>query len=270
MRNRGLVGIGGLIPISKLTEQNISISKGTMTFCLGRNGFFGYFPSNSHSKSPSHDSPYHVSDLGDSLGWWSTYALEEYPKNPKSIDMEDVNRQLRERHAIWSNPVIQAIINQDTQLAKHIYPTWTSPPIPTWSRNGIILVGDAAHALPSTSGQGSSQALEDVECLALFLAHELRHANESEGGDLLKTITTAAQHYEALRRPHVTKILEISRKMQNQKRDMSVVKEWIMFAVMWAFRFFPSILSKSAVEEYDISEEVSKAIQTLEKDQKAN
>ncbi|TPR01049.1 Integral peroxisomal membrane peroxin family protein [Aspergillus niger] len=46
-----------------------------------------------------------------------------------------------------------------------MWPTWTSPPLPTWEREGVVLVGDAAHALPSTSGQGASQALEDVEAL---------------------------------------------------------------------------------------------------------
>lgn len=241
-----------------------------MTFCFGRNGFFGYFPTNTDPKSPHRDSPYHVSELGDSLSWWSTYSLEECPKDPRTIDMEDVNRQLRERYAGWSNPIIQAIIKRDGQLVKNVYPTWTSPPIPTWSRNGIILVGDAAHALPSTSGQGSSQALEDVESLALFLAHELRRAKK-EKQDQQKAITTAAGHYESLRRPHVAKILEAARKMQNNKRDMSLLQEGIMFAAMWTFGLFPSLFAKGlkAVAEYDVSEEVEKVIQKLDKEKSA-
>lgn len=58
----------------------------------------------------------------------------------------------------------------------NMYPTWTVPPLPTWERDGVVLVGDAAHALPPSSGQGSSQALEDVEAFALFLGHYMRRA----------------------------------------------------------------------------------------------
>ncbi|KIW91657.1 uncharacterized protein Z519_07625 [Cladophialophora bantiana CBS 173.52] len=54
------------------------------------------------------------------------------------------------------------------------YPTWTTPELPSWSSRGrAVLVGDAAHALQPSSGQGACQALEDAEALALFLRHYL-------------------------------------------------------------------------------------------------
>jgi 2-polyprenyl-6-methoxyphenol hydroxylase-like FAD-dependent oxidoreductase len=38
--------------------------------------------------------------------------------------------------------------------------------VPTWHRDNLILVGDAAHAALPTSGQGACQALEDAWHLA--------------------------------------------------------------------------------------------------------
>jgi salicylate hydroxylase len=43
-------------------------------------------------------------------------------------------------------------------------------PIPTWTRGRVILIGDAAHAMLPTQGQGASQSFEDAEALKAYLA----------------------------------------------------------------------------------------------------
>lgn len=42
-------------------------------------------------------------------------------------------------------------------------------PLPTWTKGRAILVGDAAHAMLPTQGQGASQSVEDAEALQSFL-----------------------------------------------------------------------------------------------------
>lgn len=42
-------------------------------------------------------------------------------------------------------------------------------PLPTWTRGRAILVGDAAHAMLPTQGQGASQSFEDAEALRAYL-----------------------------------------------------------------------------------------------------
>lgn len=204
-----------------------------MNFVFGNNGFFGYYFSESADSEPHRDSPYHISEPGDRLFWWSTYGISQCP-NPKSIDTEDVTRQLLERHKSWGDPVIQRILN--SLHVENMYPTWTVPPLDTWERYGVILVGDAAHALPPTSGQGSSQALEDSEALTLLLAYQMKQIYKPDTADVAELkalITKAAKQYIDLRMPRVTRILEESRKMQNHKRDMGVIQEHLMYGVMW-------------------------------------
>ncbi|PYI12702.1 monooxygenase [Aspergillus sclerotiicarbonarius CBS 121057] len=41
-------------------------------------------------------------------------------------------------------------------------------PLETWCRGRVILIGDAAHAMLPTQGQGGSQAIEDAEALGAF------------------------------------------------------------------------------------------------------
>ncbi|KAH8647760.1 hypothetical protein BX600DRAFT_443106 [Xylariales sp. PMI_506] len=43
-------------------------------------------------------------------------------------------------------------------------------PLSTWTRGRVILIGDAAHAMLPTMGQGASQSVEDAEALQSYLA----------------------------------------------------------------------------------------------------
>ncbi|KAI5459130.1 hypothetical protein BGZ63DRAFT_415784 [Mariannaea sp. PMI_226] len=256
----GLVGIGGFIPASEVKD---CVEKGSMNFIFGGNGFFGYFFSDSSLSDPHRDSPFHISEPGDSLAWWSTYQIKECPDR-KSIDIQDVTRQLRERHSHWKDPVVQKVL--ESVQVQNMYPTWTLPPLPTWERDGVVLLGDAAHALPPTSGQGASQALEDCEAFALLLAHHINKladensSVEQEQAALNQAINAAANQYVALRQPRVGEILKAAQRMQNTKRDMGVIQEYAMYTFMKLYGLFPSLAGKPIrkVTEYNISEEVSR------------
>ncbi|KAL3471167.1 hypothetical protein BJX99DRAFT_250646 [Aspergillus californicus] len=53
-------------------------------------------------------------------------------------------------------------------------------PLPTWHHGRAILIGDAAHAMLPTQGQGASQAIEDAEALgALFDDFEQNNPSSS-------------------------------------------------------------------------------------------
>ena len=43
------------------------------------------------------------------------------------------------------------------------------PNLKTWSKDRVVLIGDAAHAISPHAGQGVSLALEDAICLAKHL-----------------------------------------------------------------------------------------------------
>ena len=74
------------------------------------------------------------------------------------------------------------------------WPTHDFPSVPTWRRHNMVIIGDAAHAAPPSSGQGASMAIEDAAVLALALRDS-------------PDIQTALAHYEDLRRPRTTRIV---------------------------------------------------------------
>ncbi len=80
------------------------------------------------------------------------------------------------------------------------------PTVPTWHNGSMVLIGDAAHAVSPSSGQGASMASED----AVTLARCLRD---------LPSIPQALDRYEALRRERVERIVRWGARMNNTKKQ---------------------------------------------------
>jgi FAD-dependent urate hydroxylase len=103
------------------------------------------------------------------------------------------------------------------------------PSIPTWHGDRMVVIGDAAHAVSPSTGQGVSQAFED----AVVLAQCLR-----DSGD----VATALVAYERLRRGRVEAIAAWGAKMGGTKTAgpaMRVVRDLVL----------PHILAKGATPE---------------------
>jgi 2-polyprenyl-6-methoxyphenol hydroxylase-like FAD-dependent oxidoreductase len=101
------------------------------------------------------------------------------------------------------------------------------PPISSWSRNNVVLLGDAAHAMTPNLGQGGAQAIED----AFVLAEQFEKA---------VSITEALDRYERIRMPRVKWIV-------NTAWSLGQVAHWQNPVARWArnsaLRWMPSSLT---------------------------
>ncbi|KAL9607251.1 MAG: hypothetical protein Q9167_007818 [Letrouitia subvulpina] len=224
----GLAGVGGFIPSSYLPNDE---PHGTTTMTFGPHGFFGYGACTSASAS-SHDAECSVPQ-GPEAVWWSTYEIE-HPPNTKHMDKEDIRKQLLQRHSWWKDPTIRRIIT-DAKI-QSIYPTWTTPELSTWQARGLVLVGDAAHALQSTSGQGVSQALEDSQVLATLLTFHLGRCHSSTASQIKEqddAIDLAIKQYFEIRWPRVKRIADRAKQMGDMKRKRGIILEWLTYLIIW-------------------------------------
>lgn len=238
-----------------------------MTF--GSQGFFGY-GSCSQLSPPTSGGEHCVA--GPEAVWWSTYSVQPLPaaKGLEGLDRDDIHRQLRARHSSWKDTVIQKIIANAS--IDSIYPTWTTPELPTWEREGVVLVGDAAHALQPSSGQGASQALEDAEMLSILLSHYLAKVRQGGSPEHVKSchetikesvdashsktpptrpvseqgtsaspvtqsqaIVLASKAYFCLRAPRVKRIRDRAKYGGDMKREKGFIGEWITYFFIWLF-----------------------------------
>ena len=84
---------------------------------------------------------------------------------------EDV--ELEEAFGGWHEP-ISAVLDATPAGDRFYLPLADLPPLPRWHRPGVVLVGDAAHAMTPNLGQGAAQAILDVSALAQALAAKPR------------------------------------------------------------------------------------------------
>lgn len=113
--------------------------------------------------------------------------------------------ELRRRFGGWHDPIpalLDAVDEKDV-LRHDIYEL---PPLPTYVRGRVALLGDAAHAMTPNMGQGANQGLEDAVTLAALL--------DRRGG-----IEDALDEYDRVRRPRTQSIA-------TRSRLIGVVAQW--------------------------------------------
>lgn len=95
--------------------------------------------------------------------------------------------ELEEAFRDW-HPAVRALLGAVPQSPR--WGLFALPPLPRWSADRMVLLGDAAHAMVPHHGQGANQTLEDAAVLADLLA------GTTSDADLPAALAT----YERLRR----------------------------------------------------------------------
>ena len=178
----GLLGFGGFAPGAAPAEPE------AMHFVYGKEAFFGYWT------------------LPDGRTGWFSNLPHEKPlpmAEARRVPADEWMRQLRARHS-EDFPAHDVLRHADADGLMVIGSLEILPKVPQWHRGRMALVGDAAHAPSSSSGQGASLAVES----AVQLARCLRD---------LPDAGTAFAAYERLRRSRVEKIAANAEKNNRQK-----------------------------------------------------
>ncbi|GLB45283.1 putative extracellular salicylate hydroxylase monooxygenase [Lyophyllum shimeji] len=266
----GLTGVGGFIPLTSLSQRlRDSFQTEGVTMTFGELGFFGY----------SLASPYKPGDdiQNHFIQWWSIYESSTPPSRTQAHSV--VLSQLLERHGAWKSPhdtpdhgVYEEIIklgcttDGDPNIPNEtllILPRYVTPRLPHWyspSGSGrIILLGDAAHAMPPDSGQGVSCAAEDSATLGLLL----KHYHVTKGLDLAETLKRTATAYESLRVKRVGRILDVAKRNGNMKKKLSAFQQWIRDRFFGLMCKVPESIN-DPLFAYDVDVEVAKYLKRTE------
>ena len=92
---------------------------------------------------------------------------------------------------------LRRMMGQATSCSK--WGQFTGEHAPQWTKDRVTLLGDSAHAMLATFGQGANMAFED----AYVLAQWLRESADDP--------RTALAGYEAVRKPRATRVQQLSR-----------------------------------------------------------
>ncbi|WP_409332419.1 FAD-dependent oxidoreductase [Trujillonella humicola] len=149
---------------------------GVSHFCFGRRAFFGW------TTAP------------DGEVWWFANPPvrdEPDPEDLAAVPAELWRARLLDLFADDRIPAVDLIRATDDVFAGWI--TYDLPSVPTWHDGRTVIIGDAAHAVSPSAGQGAALAIED----AVVLAQCLRDHDDAPA---------ALARYEQLRRVRVEKV----------------------------------------------------------------
>jgi FAD-dependent urate hydroxylase len=171
-RYLGILNAGGYA-----TGVDAPEARGVMQMIFGKKTFFSY-----------------LADGAGGVWWFANPPAKAEPVRGElaAIPESEWRRTLHELVSDDAGPASR-IIDASSELFAP-WPTHDFPSVPTWHRDRMIIIGDAAHAASPSSGQGASMAAEDAAQLAICLRDE-------------PDVASAFAAYEALRRPRVTKIV---------------------------------------------------------------
>ncbi|MFD2024850.1 FAD-dependent oxidoreductase [Promicromonospora aerolata] len=182
----GLLGIGGFVPAADIPPTPPE----TVRMVFGSRAFFGYqcapdgrtfwFANLGHSERSREEIAAH----GDEA--WRAHALDLFDG-----DLPELTRIMEAADPAQFRPL----------------GTYDLPSLPRWHRGRVGILGDAAHAVSPSSGQGASLALED----ALELARQLSRHDPA----------AALAAYESARRDRVERIAAVGRRRGTQKAGSS-------------------------------------------------
>ncbi|MEH0844290.1 NAD(P)/FAD-dependent oxidoreductase [Micromonospora sp. CPCC 205711] len=144
-------------------------------------------------------------NVGDDEVWWFAnppQPAELTPAQLAAIGPGEWRARLRALFTDDAGPALRII--DATDRIEYGWPTYDLPSVPTWHRDGMVIIGDAAHTAAPSSGQGAAMAFED----AVQLARCLRDLPE---------VPAAFAAYERLRRARVEKVVAQGRRTSGTK-----------------------------------------------------
>ncbi|WP_329406088.1 FAD-dependent monooxygenase [Nocardia vinacea] len=110
-----------------------------------------------------------IHDIGHGrVYWWGTMTMP----GDEAADWQGTKEDLRRLYADWA-PEVRACIDQTEWADVLAVPCQDRPPLDGWGRGRVTLLGDAAHPMLPSLGQGANSAIEDAVVLAHTLATSL-------------------------------------------------------------------------------------------------
>lgn len=172
-RYAGLYNCGGIVK-----DPDITGEPGVYHMVFGKRAFFGY------------------TVTGDGETWW-------FANLPRGLGDEPADWRPVLAEAFADDAGIAAGLVRHADLGR-VLPIHDLPPVPTWHRGRVVLIGDAAHATSPSSGQGASLALEDAVVLARCLRDAPSHRE-------------AFRRYESERRERAERVVAYARRISDSK-----------------------------------------------------
>ncbi|OMP81762.1 putative oxidoreductase yetM [Diplodia seriata] len=131
-----------------------------------------------------------------------------------AADKAGLAAMLRRDEGMWPGTVRRVLEGMPVETLG-IWPYYSVPRMESWAAEGeggrVVVLGDAAHAIPPTAGQGASQALED----AVTFAEVVKGFEDGAGGE--GEWREAVARWQRYRQQRVDRVLALTLQLNNAR-----------------------------------------------------
>lgn len=114
-------------------------------------------------------------------------------------------------------PIVANAVSNIPLKGINLWPFYLVPKLDTWAKGRVVILGDAAHAIPPTAGQGVNQAFEDVYTFAGIVAKVQQKKQSEDDTEDAAWITKALKNWQLGRQARVDKVLELNDKLNKRR-----------------------------------------------------
>lgn len=133
-------------------------------------------------------------------------------------------------------PIVSNAVADIPLKGINLWPFYLVPKLDTWAKGRVVILGDAAHAIPPTAGQGVNQAFEDVYTFSGIVAKVQQQNQLDDGEQDAVRIGKAMKNWQLGRQARVDKVLDLNDKL-NKRRLPDAVKAGVFepFDMDWLY-----------------------------------
>ncbi|KAI1269276.1 kynurenine 3-monooxygenase [Xylariaceae sp. FL1019] len=126
-------------------------------------------------------------------------------------DKEGLIERARKNIDVWPD-IVQSSMENIKPDTLNLWAFYAIPRLENWTsgmHRRVVILGDAAHAIPPTTGQGASQAFEDASTLALMVS-ALSEKGSAEWEEAL-------QCWQKIRQDRIDDLLVLTKQLNNKR-----------------------------------------------------
>lgn len=200
-RFTNMMGVSATVPTKQLKAEGYPLP---VTIMSPKHGAFVIAPQRADGSEVFFGRQCRLQEEHDRQGWDNLLQNKEW-----CIDF--LRKGKEDFPSIVSNAVVDIPLK-----SINLWPFYVVPKLDSWisqSHGRVIILGDAAHAIPPTAGQGVNQAFEDVYTFASMLA-KLRISGANAAPSQL---VQALGRWQIGRQSRVDKILDLNEQLNRRR-----------------------------------------------------
>ena len=219
----GLMGVMGTVMAEELASLDSDHGLQLPAMLFGASGSFAIMPANFGGEEVGYFATIEAADRGRE-GWATLEGNKEEMKKMLS------ERFLEEKSS-WPE-LVRELCRKTPAETLTSWPFFSVPHLETWSslKKRVTVIGDSAHAIPPTGGQGAAMAFEDAETLAYVLSRAFATDFQAE------TLPRMFEKWQTHRNARIAKVMDFTSKNGSLRKSSphfyeQAAKEWLVWAV---------------------------------------